>query len=280
MEFTLKRETFHYAVNYVDRHLNACPHIQKWELQLVGVTAMYLAAKVEEIYAPKVSDFARSADNGYTCQQITDMEMKMIKNLKWFLNPPTLSTWANYYMCQWDLYVEHTDFAKNHPLVRDNEEGLIQYKQPNEKSYARFREMMQLIDCAILDVQTLQYKPRTLIASFMYMTLGKYFKQFTTQQIHDEFPHSSLHLINQEYAFNHLFGDFLIYSFGFELIDLLPSIQYGSTFFKLPLNFDLPTAAKINKENVLEGHFEEFLAYQTHHPLNVDYIRKRPRNNY
>ncbi len=78
-------------------------------------------------------------------------------------------------MCQWDLYVEHTDFAKNHPLVRDNEEGLIQYKQPNEKSYARFREMMQLIDCVILDVQTLQYKPRTLIASFMYMTLGKYF---------------------------------------------------------------------------------------------------------
>jgi len=49
MEFTLKRETFHYAVNYVDRHLNACPHIQKWELQLVGVTAMYLAAKVEVI---------------------------------------------------------------------------------------------------------------------------------------------------------------------------------------------------------------------------------------
>jgi len=47
MEFTLKRETFHYAVNYVDRYLLAVPNIQKWELQLVGVTAMYLASKVE-----------------------------------------------------------------------------------------------------------------------------------------------------------------------------------------------------------------------------------------
>ena len=49
MEFTLKRETFHYAVNYVDRYLSTIPNIQKWELQLVGVTAMYLASKVEVV---------------------------------------------------------------------------------------------------------------------------------------------------------------------------------------------------------------------------------------
>lgn len=118
---------------------------------------------------------------------------------------------------------------------------------------------MQFVDCAILDVQTLQYKPRTLIASFMYMTLGKYFKQFSAQQIYEEFPKSSLYLIDQQYAFNDLFGDFLLYSFGFQLVDLLPSIQFASTFFKLPLNFDLPTAAKINKENVLEVKMNVFL---------------------
>ena len=172
--------------------------------------------------------------------------------MKWFLNPPSLSTWANWYMCQWDLYVENSEFANSHPLTTSCEDGLIQFKQPNEKSYARFREIMQLIDCSVLEIQTLQYKPRTLIASFMYMTLGKHFKQFTSQQIYEEFPKSSLYLIDQQYAFNDLFGDFLVYSFGFQLVDLLPSIQYASTFFKLPLNFDLPTAAKINKENVLE----------------------------
>lgn len=155
-------------------------------------------------------------------------------------------------MTQWDLYIENSPYAKNHPLILASTEGLINFKQPNEKSYARFREIMQIIDCAVLDIQTLQYKPRTLIAAFMYLTIGKHYKQFTVEQIYEEFPSSSLYLLDQEYAFNDLFGDFLLYSFGFQLIDLLPSIQYASTFFKLPLNFDLPTAAKINKENVLE----------------------------
>lgn len=155
-------------------------------------------------------------------------------------------------MSQWDLYIENSPYAINHPLVTSAEESKVQFKQPNEKCYARFREFMQLIDCACVDVQTLQYKPRTLIASFLYIVLGKHYKQFTVDQIYDEFPRSSLYLLDQEYAFNDLFGDFLLYSFGFQLVDLLPGIQYASTFFKLPLNFDLPTAAKINKENVLE----------------------------
>jgi len=43
------------------------------------------------------------------------------------------------------------------------------------------------------------------------------------------------------------------------------------------MNYDLPSATKINKENVLENHFEEFLAYQTHHNGNIDYIRQRER---
>ena len=47
MEFTLKRETFHYAVNYVDRYLSIVGTIQKWELQLIGVASLYIAAKME-----------------------------------------------------------------------------------------------------------------------------------------------------------------------------------------------------------------------------------------
>ena len=86
----------------------------------------------------------------------------------------------------------------------------------------------------------------------MYLVLGKHYKQFSIQQIVEEFPKSSLYLLDNESAYNDLFEDFLLYSFGFQLIDLLPSIQYASSYFKLPLIFDLPTAAKVNKENVLE----------------------------
>jgi len=34
---------------------------------------------------------------------------------------------------------------------------------------------MQIIDVAIIDIQTLQYKPRPLLASLLYLILGKFF---------------------------------------------------------------------------------------------------------
>ena len=73
-EFTLKRETFYYAINYVDRFLSARVNVRKEELQLIGVTAMFVAAKMEEVYSPRVADFAKSTDNGYTVHQIVKME--------------------------------------------------------------------------------------------------------------------------------------------------------------------------------------------------------------
>ena len=75
-EFTLKRETFHYSLNYVDRFLSAHSNVKKEELQLIGVTALFLAAKMEEVYSPRVADFAKSTDNGYNVDQIVKMEKK------------------------------------------------------------------------------------------------------------------------------------------------------------------------------------------------------------
>jgi len=49
--------------------------------------------------------------------------------------------------------------------------------------------------------------------------------------------------------------------FGYELINLLPTIQYASTYFGMTISIDYPIAAKIDPENVLKGHFEDFLAF-------------------
>ena len=76
-EFGLKRETFHCATNYVDRYLSSTPNVRKTELQLVGVTALYLSAKMEEVYSPKIQDFARATDNAYKVEQIRKMERVM-----------------------------------------------------------------------------------------------------------------------------------------------------------------------------------------------------------
>jgi cyclin B len=43
-------------------------HVKRQRLQLVGVAAMFIAAKYEEVYAPEVHDFVFICDEAYTYQ--------------------------------------------------------------------------------------------------------------------------------------------------------------------------------------------------------------------
>ena len=45
--YTLHRETYYLAVDYIDRYLSNTKNIHKTRLQLVGVTALFIAAKLE-----------------------------------------------------------------------------------------------------------------------------------------------------------------------------------------------------------------------------------------
>ena len=47
MEFSLKRETYTLAVGYVDRYLSRTKCLSKVKFQLLGVTALFIAAKME-----------------------------------------------------------------------------------------------------------------------------------------------------------------------------------------------------------------------------------------
>ena len=55
----------------------------------VGVTAMLVASKYEEIWAPEVKDFVYISDEAYSRQQILDMEKIMLNTLKFNLTVPT-----------------------------------------------------------------------------------------------------------------------------------------------------------------------------------------------
>jgi len=49
VEFALQRETFYIAVNLVDRYIMRTLNIAKGQFQLIGVTALFIAAKLEVI---------------------------------------------------------------------------------------------------------------------------------------------------------------------------------------------------------------------------------------
>jgi G2/mitotic-specific cyclin-B, other len=57
--------------------------------QLVGVTALMLAAKYEEIYPPEVRDYVYICDNAYTREQIVQMEQLILSKLNFRLTVPT-----------------------------------------------------------------------------------------------------------------------------------------------------------------------------------------------
>merc|ERR1719474_1981784 len=89
VQFKLLQETLFSTVSIVDRFLAVEGlTITRSKLQLVGVAAMFLASKVEEVYAPACSDFVYITDNAYTEDAIKQMEMKILQTLKFNLFEP------------------------------------------------------------------------------------------------------------------------------------------------------------------------------------------------
>lgn len=62
--------------------------MKKCDLQLVGVTAMLIASKYEEMYAPEVRDFVYITDNTYSSERIRKMEVEMLKELNYMFGNP------------------------------------------------------------------------------------------------------------------------------------------------------------------------------------------------
>ena len=63
-EFTLKRETFHAAVYYVDLYLSKIVCTID-NLQLLGAASLLIASKLEEVNCPRIKDFLYATDYGY-----------------------------------------------------------------------------------------------------------------------------------------------------------------------------------------------------------------------
>ncbi len=104
-DYLFKRETFHYTINFIDRFLSKFKNIQKNELQLVGLAALFLAVKMEEIYIPKIKNILTAAKNTYSTNELLKMETILYQTLEFNISPPTLILWANWFMVQWDKFI-------------------------------------------------------------------------------------------------------------------------------------------------------------------------------
>lgn len=85
--FHLLPETLFLAVNIIDRFLST-KAVQLDRLQLVGVTAMFIASKYEEVLSPHVANFRHVADDGFTEAEILSAERYVLTALNYDLSYP------------------------------------------------------------------------------------------------------------------------------------------------------------------------------------------------
>ncbi|TCD64289.1 hypothetical protein EIP91_004297 [Steccherinum ochraceum] len=81
LRYHMLPETLWIAVNIIDRFLTKRV-VSLVKLQLVGVTAMFIAAKYEEIVAPSVEEFVFMTEKGYTKEEILKGERIMLQTLE------------------------------------------------------------------------------------------------------------------------------------------------------------------------------------------------------
>ncbi|CAF0759083.1 unnamed protein product [Rotaria sp. Silwood1] len=96
-EYKLFSETLHLAVNFIDRFLSRMS-VTKSKFQLIGTTALYLAAKCEEVYPPNAAEFAYVTDNAYTKKQVLKIEDLLLQTLHFEVSTVTTHTFLLHYL--------------------------------------------------------------------------------------------------------------------------------------------------------------------------------------
>ena len=271
-EFAFKRDTYHYACNYFDNYLTFTKDKIKnvKTLELIGITCISISGKIEEVQIPKLKEYANSIDETFGIKDIIEMEQKICLTLGWKLINTNINTWLNWYICQWDLYIESVDDIKEKLLKFINEEDIIFYKKTIDNSYYNYRKISQLVDIIILDYYSYNFESRVLMAVCLLLIIcinynldynfkKKNFKQKTkfSQYIFDVY----IQFINQSFDFN--FYDKTIQK----------ALEYVYKFKNFNFSYELPLLYQIHQDMLEYGNYEDFISYQTTNDNLEDYMK-------
>uniref|UniRef100_A0A8C3ISI1 Cyclin B1 n=1 Tax=Chrysemys picta bellii TaxID=8478 RepID=A0A8C3ISI1_CHRPI len=169
VKFRLLPETMYMTAAIIDRFLQ----VRKM-LQLVGVTAMFIASKYEEMYPPEIGDFAFVTDHTYTKFQIKQMERKILQALDFALGRP----------------------LPLHFLRRASKIGEVDLEQHTLAKY--------LMELSLVDYEMVHYPPSQIAAAAFCLALkvldgGEW---TPTLQHYMSYTESALHPVMQHMAKN------------------------------------------------------------------------------
>ncbi|CAL8359207.1 unnamed protein product [Arctogadus glacialis] len=147
--YCLHRQTAYLAQDFFDRFMLTQADVNKEYLQLIGITALFIASKIEEIYPPKVHEFAYVTDGACNMWDIQRTELIVLKALDWKLCPETPITWLKLYS-----QVEAQKSDENFLVPQFSQDTYIQ--------------MTQLLDLCLMDISSLDFSYSILAAAAFY----------------------------------------------------------------------------------------------------------------
>jgi len=139
LKYKMRWETLFLAISVVDRYLSVRPILRK-NLQLIGVVAMFIAAKYEEIDPPKAQEFAYITDHTYTKKEIINMEVRVLTALDFKISAPTPA----HFIDRWHK-VNGSDAVQK---------ALVQY----------------ILEVSLLDLRSLQFVPSALAGAAILLS--------------------------------------------------------------------------------------------------------------
>jgi len=137
--FHLLPETLFLAVNIVDRFLSE-KVVQLDRLQLVGITAMFIASKYEEVLSPHIANFRHIADDGFTEAEILSAERFMLATLNYDLSYPNPMN-----------FLRRISKADNYDI--------------RSRTIGKY-----LMEISLLDHRLMAYRPSHIAAAAMYLS--------------------------------------------------------------------------------------------------------------
>lgn len=83
-KFKVSEKALYLTVHIIDKILEKIP-VAKHRFQLLGITALFIASKYEDIYPPALADFSFVCAEAYSDEDILLMEANILKELNFGL---------------------------------------------------------------------------------------------------------------------------------------------------------------------------------------------------
>ena len=108
LKYKLQAQTLWLAVNILDRYLEK-EQVLRAKLQLVGVCALLIASKHEEIYPPEVKDCVYVTDYAYSKNEVLSMETTILNKLDFAISIPT----GYHFFCRYLNCIKASDLTRH-----------------------------------------------------------------------------------------------------------------------------------------------------------------------